>query len=257
MGSIHLAARSIAAVTALTISPAIFHSPRFGVAAANVEHSVRRAGPAAQAATSTRLARTLARSTPTSTRPTPTSTGPTPPSTRPDPTSTRPATTSTGLTTTSIRPMPGPRRAAERPRQSSSARLQQAQAIADTSRWDWRRAGVVIHASFHPQECCHWGVYDSRDNSIWVGPTAFASAARLNYTVLHELGHAWQWGSGYLDRLSIDMAPWGYHGMAGLEAGADCISVAWGANRGAGHYWACPPAAVRVVYRRLAGDWRS
>jgi hypothetical protein len=161
------------------------------------------------------------------------------------------------VTPTSTRLMSGPRGPGERPQRSSSTRLQQAQAIADTSGWDWRRAGVVLHASFHPQQCCHWGVYDFRDNSIWIGSTAFASATRLSYTVLHELGHAWQWRSGHLDRLSSDMAPWGYHGMPGLEAGADCISVAWGANRAAGHYWACPPAALRLVARRLAGDWRS
>jgi len=116
---------------------------------------------------------------------------------------------------------------------------------------------VVIHTSFHPQACCHWGIYDFRDNSLWIGPSAFANPTRLRYTVLHELGHAWQWRSGQLDRLSAEMAPWGYRGMAGLEAGADCISVVWGASPRVGHYWACPPAAVRLLARRLAGDWGS
>jgi hypothetical protein len=139
-----------------------------------------------------------------------------------------------------------------------SGRLQRVEAIADSSHWDWRRAGVVIHSGFHPQDCCHWGIFDSRDSSIWIGPDAFADPARLRYTVLHELGHAWQWHSGRLDRLSADMAPWGHRKMvAGLEAGADCLSVAWGASPRAGHYWACPPGATDLVARRLGGDWSS
>jgi hypothetical protein len=143
-------------------------------------------------------------------------------------------------------------------RQPASARLAEAQAIGDVSGSDWRRAGVVIHVAFHPQACCHWGIFDPRDNSIWIGPTAYANPTRLRYTVLHELGHAWQWHSGHLDRLSADMAPWGQRGfMAGLEAWADCVSVLWGASPAAGHYWACPPGAANLVARRLAGDWRS
>jgi len=133
--------------------------------------------------------------------------------------------------------------------------LQQAEAIADGSGWNWRGAGVVIHVAFHPQECCHWGVYDYRDSSLWIGPTAFASPTRLRYVVLHELGHAWQWHSGHLDKLAADMAPWGHGGTDGLEAGADCISVVWGASPSAGHYWSCPSSAAALVARRLAGDW--
>jgi hypothetical protein len=144
------------------------------------------------------------------------------------------------------------------PTQPASARLQVVEAVADSSHWDWRRAGVVIHAGFHPQDCCHWGIYDSRDSSIWIGPSAFANPARLRYTVLHELGHGWQWRSGRLRYLSADMAPWGHRSMvAGLEAGADCLSVVWGAGPKAGHYWACPPGAIDLVARRLGGDWSS
>ena len=134
-------------------------------------------------------------------------------------------------------------------------RLQQIATIADSSGFDWRRAGVVLHAQYHPEECCAWGVYDFRDNSIWIGPTAFANPARLRYTVLHEIGHAWQWSSGQLDRLKADMAPFGRHGLGAIEAGADCVSVVWGVSPRSGHYWACPPAAARLVARRLAGDW--
>jgi hypothetical protein len=151
----------------------------------------------------------------------------------------------------SVRPSPAPTSVAV-------SRQRQIEALADSTGWDWRRAGVVVHARFHPEACCHWGIYDFRDNSLWVGPSAFATSTRLRYTVLHELGHAWQWRTGRLDRLAADMAPWGHRGtMGGLEAGADCLSVIWGASPGSGHYWACPPAAAKVVARRLAGDWSS
>ena len=134
------------------------------------------------------------------------------------------------------------------------ARLQPVLAIADGSGWDWRRAGVVIRVGYHPEDCCHWGVYDSRDDRLWIGPNAFANPARLRYTVLHELGHAWQFNSGHIGRLMVDMARWRPRGAAALEAGADCVAALWGA-RAKGHYWSCPPAAARLVARRLAGDW--
>ncbi|HEV7534861.1 MAG TPA: hypothetical protein VGP90_04450, partial [Acidimicrobiia bacterium] len=127
----------------------------------------------------------------------------------------------------------------------------------DSSGWDWRRVGATIHARFHPLGCCHWGFYDIRAASIWIGPSAFANPARLRYTVLHEVGHAWQFRSGRLDRLSADMAPWGHRGSAALEAGADCLSTVWGASPRSGHYWGCPQAAAGLVVRRLAGDWGS
>jgi hypothetical protein len=147
---------------------------------------------------------------------------------------------------------PRPRRPAPRAMPPASARLEQVTAIADSSGWDWRRAGVTIHARFHPGLCCHWGVYDSGDASIWIGPSAFANPARLRYTVLHEVGHAWQFRSGRLVQLSADMAPWGHRGIAALEAGADCLSTIWGAGPRSGHYWTCPKAAAGLVARRLA-----
>jgi hypothetical protein len=232
-----LAAGSIAVFVAVAISPALVHSTE--VAAETVHHRVD-----PSTSTSTEPTTTSTEPTTTSTEPTTTtSTEPTPTSTQPSPVLTRPRRRST--------------RPARRSRQSPSARPQQAEAIADSSGWDWRRAGVVILARFHPEECCHWGVYDPRSKSLWIGPSAFANPSRLRYTVLHELGHAWQWRSGRLDRLSADMAPWRRRGMAALEAGADCISVVWGASPRSGHYWACPPAAARLVARRLAGDWSS
>jgi hypothetical protein len=139
---------------------------------------------------------------------------------------------------------------------SQGSRVEQVEAIADESGWNWRSAGVVIHVRYHPDDCCHWGIYDTRDTSLWIGPSAFASTTRLRYVVLHELGHAWQWHSGHLDSLAADMAPWGHRRRNGLEAGADCISVVWGASARAGHYWSCPSPAAALVARRLTGDWR-
>jgi hypothetical protein len=131
--------------------------------------------------------------------------------------------------------------------------LAQVEAIADSSGFDWRAAGVVIHAAFNPTDCCHWGIYDYRDNSLWIGPTAFGNATRLRYVVLHELGHAWQWTSGHKDQLAADMAPWGVSGEAALEYSADCVATVEGAQMD--NYWACPAAAQAIVRQRLAGDW--
>jgi len=135
----------------------------------------------------------------------------------------------------------------------STTQLAQVEAIADSSGFDWRGAGVVIHVAFNPTDCCHWGIYDYRDNSLWIGPTAFGNPTRLRYVVLHELGHAFQWDSGHLDRMEADMAPWGVSGEAALEYSADCIATVEGAQMD--NYWACPAAAQTVVRLRLSGDW--
>jgi hypothetical protein len=158
-------------------------------------------------------------------------------------TTTAPAATTTPTTATATRSA-----ASVTPTQ-----LQQVEAIADSGGFDWRAAGVTIHIGYNPDACCHWGIYDYRDNSLWIGPTAFAGQSRLRYVVLHELGHAWQWATGRRGQLAADMAPWGYSGNDALEYGADCVATVWGARTN--HYWTCPAAAQALVSRRLAGDW--
>ena len=127
---------------------------------------------------------------------------------------------------------------------------QQVEAIADTSGWNWRAAGVRYVVGFHPQACCHWGIYDSRNATIYIGPTAFATAERLRYVVLHETAHAWQYRAGPTQALVGDYARWGFTGANALEAGGDCIATLWGATLG--HYWRCP-AEARVVAARELG----
>ena len=144
--------------------------------------------------------------------------------------------------------------AAERSAASAApTQLQEVEAIADAGGFDWRAAGVTVHIGYNPDACCHWGIYDYRDNSLWIGPNAFTSPTRLRYVVLHELGHAWQWATGRRGQLAADMAPWGYSGNDALEYGADCVAKVWGATTD--HYWSCPAAAQAVVSRRLSGDW--
>ena len=149
------------------------------------------------------------------------------------------------------------RAAAPAPPPDPAARLQQVEAIADTSGWDWRTVHVHFRIGFDPAACCHWGVYDAGDHkTIWIGPTAFGDDTRLRYVVLHELSHAWQWHTHRLNKLEADMGPWGYAGVDALEAGADCIAADWGASPAMGHYWACPPDARALMARRLAGQWK-
>jgi hypothetical protein len=141
-------------------------------------------------------------------------------------------------------------RPAPTPSAASSSRLQQVTAIADSSGWDWRAAGVSYVVGFHPEACCHWGIFDSRTGAIYIGPTAFGNAARLRYVVLHETAHAWQYRVAPTTALMGDYGAWGYSGANALEAGADCIANVWGAT-GAGHYWRCPPKALAVAAREL------
>ncbi|MDQ1504856.1 MAG: hypothetical protein QOD57_2583 [Actinomycetota bacterium] len=136
----------------------------------------------------------------------------------------------------------------------TGSQLQQVQAIADSSGWNWRAAGVSYVIGFHPQACCHWGIYDSRTGAIYVGPTAFATAERLRYVVLHETAHAWQYRAAPIQALMGDYTRWGYHGANALEAGADCIATLWGADRSQGHYWRCPDAALAVAARERSAS---
>ena len=128
------------------------------------------------------------------------------------------------------------------------------EAIADSSGWDWRAAGVRFNLRFHPSGPS-WGVYERDTGIIWIGPTAFADPNRLRYVVLHELAHGWQYRQNRFAQFISDYATWGFNTIGpALEAGADCVASVWGATQG--HYWNCPAAARALAARRLGGDWR-
>jgi len=169
----------------------------------------------------------------------------------------RAAAPTTATTAARPRPPAPPPPPPTRPAAATGTQLQQVEALADTSGWDWRKVHVQFRIGFDPAACCHWGVYDPSDHkTIWIGPTAFDDPARLRYVVLHELAHAWQWHSHRLTKLEADMAPWGYSDLDALEAGADCIAADWGADVNLGHYWTCPPDAQALMAHRLAGQWK-
>ena len=161
-------------------------------------------------------------------------------------------------TTTTAPPPPPPKtvpKAAPRaPATSGPEARAQVEAIADSSGWDWRAAGVRFNLSFHPTGR-NWGVYERDTGIIWIGPTAFGDPNRLRYVVLHELAHAWQYRQNRFAQFISDYATWGFKTIGpALEAGADCVAALWGAARG--HYWNCPADARALAIRRLGGDWR-
>jgi hypothetical protein len=173
-------------------------------------------------------------------------------------TTTAPPPVETTTTTTAPPPPPAPPvTAPPKPRASFSGAEAQAQieAIADSTGWNWRAAGVRFQAAYHPNECCHWGVYERDTSIIWVGPSAFGDQNRLRYVVLHELAHAWQYRQNKFGEIISDYSRWGFTTIGpALEAGADCLADVWGALRG--HYWNCPADARALAVRRLGGDWR-
>jgi hypothetical protein len=176
-------------------------------------------------------------------------------------TTTAPAETTTTTAPPAPPPAPdsGPARAnppaPARPAATGPAAQAQVEAIADSSGWDWRAAGVRFNLAFYPTDCCHWGVYEAAKSIIWVGPTAFEDQSRLRYVVLHELAHAWQYRQNRFAQFISDYATWGFTTIGpALEAGADCVANVWGAT--GGHYWSCPADARALAARRLSGDWR-
>jgi hypothetical protein len=169
-------------------------------------------------------------------------------------------------TTTSPPPAPSPSTGPPQPKPPAPARPRwaastgpqaqaQVEAIADSSGWNWRAAGVRFNMGFYPADCCHWGVYEAARSIIWVGPTAFEDQSRLRYVVLHELAHAWQYRQNRFAQFISDYTAWGFDTIGpALEAGADCVANVWGAA--GGHYWNCPLDARGLATRRLTGDWR-
>lgn len=150
-------------------------------------------------------------------------------------------------------PTPAPKPAPRAPAPTGPEARAQVEAIADSSGWDWRAAGVRFNLSFHPSGR-NWGVYERDTGIIWIGPTAFGDANRLRYVVLHELAHGWQYRQNRFAQFISDYATWGFKTIGpALEAGADCVAALWGATRG--HYWNCPADARALATRRLRGDW--
>lgn len=200
-------------------------------------------GPPAAALDSASTTTTAQPATTTTQPPATTTTVPPPTTTTVPPPST---TTTTAPPTTTTVPRP--------PAVAGPSAQEQIEAIADESGWDWRGAGIRLTVGFYPGDCCHWGVYESPAQTLWIGPTAFADSTRLRYVVLHELAHAWQYTSGHIYELIDDYQPWGKSTpVDALEAGGDCIATLWGAVDH--HYWACPAGALQLAARRLAGDW--
>ena len=160
-------------------------------------------------------------------------------------------------TTTTVPPPPAPPpttapKASPVPSTGPEARAR-VEAIAASTGWAWRAAGVRFNLSFHPTGR-NWGVYERDTGIIWIGPTAFADANRLRYVVLHELGHGWQYRQNRFADFITDYARWGFRTIGpALEAGADCVAALWGSTRG--HYWTCPADARALALRRLGGDW--
>ena len=129
------------------------------------------------------------------------------------------------------------------------------EAIADSTGWDWRAAGVRFTMGFYPADCCHWGVYERPSRSSGSGrapsPTRTGCATSCSTSWPTAGSTARTASSEFIS----DYSRWGF-GTIGpaLEAGADCVADVWGALRG--HYWNCPADAQALAARRLGGDWR-
>ena len=135
---------------------------------------------------------------------------------------------------------------------SPGSALRRVERHLDSSGWGWRKAGIKVRLGYHPGDCCHAGIYDFPNRTMWIGPSAFRSDRILRYVVLHELAHGWQSTANNLRTVRPDMRRWGYSGIPAFEANADCIAALWGAGRG--HYWTCPADARALAADRLANS---
>ncbi len=112
--------------------------------------------------------------------------------------------------------------------------------------------GATVHYGYNPLDtCCHAGGYNPAPNDVWVGPSAFSTAARLRYVVVHELGHSLHLHTSRGPALSAAVAgapvvrpgPWDTS-----EKVADCVA------------WVLAPAetaASGITYWSCPDPWRS
>ncbi len=120
-------------------------------------------------------------------------------------------------------------------------------AIADRTGFDWRAAGGTYVYGCPPSELssCTLGAYVPATRTMYVSSGAFTTRVLLEYIVLHELAHLWQFTLCPPPLRTGSLAPFGLSGTDALQAGADCLATHWGARfRG---YYRCPPEAVAVV----------
>jgi hypothetical protein len=108
--------------------------------------------------------------------------------------------------------------------------------------------GARVHFGYNPLDtCCHAGGYNPEPNDVWVGPSAFSSAAKLTYVTVHELAHSVHIKTARAAALTAAVA-----GAPVVRAGsawddsekvADCVAwVLYPAETAASGitYWDCP-----------------
>ncbi len=112
--------------------------------------------------------------------------------------------------------------------------------------------GATVHFGWNPLDtCCHAGGYNPDPNEVWVGQSAFASADRLTYVVVHELAHSIHLKTDRNAALTTAVAgapvvrsgPWD-----DSEKVADCVA------------WVLAPAetaASGITYWSCPDPWRS
>jgi hypothetical protein len=124
--------------------------------------------------------------------------------------------------------------------------------IANRSGFDWRAHGVSLHIGCSPYlGRCSWGAYDTTTKEIYVSPAIFDRPRILEYVVLHEIAHAWQFNVRGWPRAAEDLVAWGLSGLDGLELAADCLAKLWGAQY---LHHGCPEGAAQHM-EKIYRNW--
>jgi hypothetical protein len=119
--------------------------------------------------------------------------------------------------------------------------------IADRTGFDWRGVGGTYVYGCPPADLsgCTLGAYVPATRTMYVSRGAFRTERLLEYVVLHEQAHLWQFTACPPELRTECLAQFGLSGIAALQAGADCLAIHWGSRfRG---YYGCPVDAVAVV----------
>lgn len=167
---------------------------------------------------------------------------------RPDPTTsttTSTTSTSTTTTTTTTTTVPAVEVHAAVAYATGNAQLD---ALLPTLPALLSEGGAIVHYGYNPLDtCCHAGGYNPAPNDVWIGQSAFSSAARLTYVTVHELAHSVHIKTARAAALTAAVA-----GAPVVRAGsawddsekvADCVAwVLYPTETAASGitYWSCP-----------------
>ena len=103
-------------------------------------------------------------------------------------------------------------------------------------------AVATVTFGCHPEEGCHYGIWDYRTGTVWLSPNLLDDPELLYSVLSHELAHVADTHL-YSDQLRGELYSQVPSYLNPGEALADCVTLASGWSWT--YYWDCPASGLR------------